>query len=134
MKNKQNNNLKSEQKRAITALTTVQKQEYIIEQEHEQEQDQTMHELEEGIGITMEDIIHEIEQYIHEIKQDPEKMEAMIHQLAKMGDETPTHLRYKNKIYCERCFIKLMTRKNKNNLTVMGVPNHKNAVCDICGE
>lgn len=124
MKNKQHDNLKKEQKRALEALTTLQTREYTVEQKIE---------IDESIKLTFEEIIREIESYIEEMKEDPEKMEAMIQQFARISEETPTHWRFENRVYCEKCFIKLMMDRKGTSFDVRGVTDPDQAHCDVCG-
>lgn len=133
MKHQQHNNLEKDQQRALKALTTLQTKEYTLQQEPSSIEE----DIEDSPDITFEEILREIERYIEEIKQDPSKMEMMMRELMRMTDDNPnqyTHWQYKDKIYCKKCFIRLMTRKKGNNFTVAGVPNHQHAQCDVCGE
>lgn len=132
MKDKQYDNLEQEQQRALDALTKLQTREYTIEQET----NDVGESIEENTArITFEEIVREIERYIEEIKQDPEKMEEMIKQLInKSEEEEPTHWKYNNKIYCEKCFVKLMMHQKQDNLTVTGLQKEKGARCTVCGE
>ena len=125
MKNQQHDNLKQEQKRAIDALTKLQTSEYTMKQEPNEPEDPSAQ-------ITLDEIMHEIERCIEEMRQDPEKMEAMVRQFLQENEE-PTHWRYKNKVYCEKCFIKLMMNKKGDNFTVTGLKKGKGAKCDVCG-